>query len=58
MLKETYKKVQDRVALKEVQNTTRCDPLRCLPAELGESILEFVPFRDLMYVLFFSLPLR
>lgn len=51
-----YKEAQDRVVAGEVRDT-RSDPLRCLPVELAELILQYVPFRDLMYVFFLSLPL-
>lgn len=46
-----FKKVQDRVALREVRDTRR-DPLDHLPVELAESILQYLPFHDLMYVFF------
>lgn len=48
-----HEEVRDRVELRAVRDT-RCDPLRRLPVELVESILQYVPFRGVMYV--FSFP--
>lgn len=45
------KEVQDRIAIEEVWGTRR-DPLNYLPFELVESILHYLPFRELMYVFF------
>ena len=55
ILNKMLKKVHDRVLLRDVQNTS-CDPLKSLPAELVESILQWLTFQDLMYV-FLHLPL-
>ena len=43
------KEVQDKIAIEEVWGTRR-DPLNYLPVELVESILHYLPFRELMYV--------
>ena len=46
---KAFKEVQDRVALREVRDTRR-DPLKYLPVELAEPILQYLPFGELMYV--------
>ena len=54
-LNKMFKKVHDRVMSRDVQDTS-CDPLKSLPAELVELILQWLTFQDLMYV-FLHLPL-
>ena len=54
MLNKMFKKVQDRVALRGAPDI-KSDPINHLPVELVESILQYLSFRDLMYV--FLLPL-
>ena len=53
---EMLKKVQDQIAFEEMWGA-RHDPLKYLPVELAESVLQYVPFRDLRHVFFLSLPL-
>ena len=53
-LNKMFKMVHDRVMSSGVQDTS-CDPLKRLPVELAESILQCLTFQDLMYV-FLHLP--
>ena len=53
-LNQMTKMVHDRVISSDVQDTS-CDPLKHLPVELVESILQCLTFQDLMYV-FLHLP--
>ena len=47
-LNKMTKKVHNRVMSSDVQDTS-CDPLKRLPVELAESILQCLTFQDLMY---------
>ena len=51
-LNKMFKKVHDRV----MSQDNSCDPLKSLPVELAESILQCLTFQDLMYV-FLHVPL-
>ena len=42
-LNKMFKKVHDRVMFRDVQDTS-CDPLKSLPVELAESILQCLTF--------------
>ena len=53
-LNKMFKKVYDRVMSSNVQDSS-CDPLKSLPVELAESILQYLSFQDLIYV-FLHLP--
>ena len=54
-LNKMFKKVHDRIISSDAQDTS-CDPLKSLPVELAESILQCLTFQDLMHV-FLHLPL-
>lgn len=47
-----FEKVQDRLSLRGLPDT-RSDPLSYLPVELAESILQHLPFKELMCVFLF-----
>lgn len=52
---EMLKKVQDQIAFEEMWGA-RHDPLKYLPVELAESVLQYVPFSELMYVISYRSP--